>query len=117
MSAPTKEPGVEHQLVTNLAYRPPSSQQWIYLERGDHPWRKQLYIRGRNLTARQLVGGVIANGFTDEEAASNYHLPVEAIQEARYYVEQNVKLLEIEATIERLMVEAGGFAREPLVVS
>src|SRR5262245_64724872 len=34
---------------------------WKHLVGRPHPWRKQLYLRGRNMTARQLVGGMRAN--------------------------------------------------------
>src|SRR5947209_3572697 len=61
-------------------------QEWRYLARRQHPWRKQLYVKGRNLTARQLVGGIRANGLDEEKAADNYDLPVEAVREALAYV-------------------------------
>lgn len=84
---------------------------WQFLVRRQHPWRKQLYIKGRNLTARQLVGSIKANRLDDEKAAANYHLPVEAIREALSYVERNQHLLETESEIERLMSEREGDAR------
>src|SRR5206468_2097211 len=37
---------------------------WKYLVVRKHPWRKQLYIKGRNMTVRQLVGTVKASRFT-----------------------------------------------------
>jgi len=92
-------------------------EPWKYLVRRAHPWRKQLYIQVRNLTARQLVGGIKANRFDDEKAAANYQLPIEAIQEALAYVEKNKELLETEAEIERLMLKRGGVARGPQPVS
>src|SRR4051812_23459098 len=42
---------------------------WKHLVVRKHPWRKQLFLKGLNMTVRQLVGGIKANGFTDEEAA------------------------------------------------
>jgi hypothetical protein len=84
---------------------------WRFLVRRNHPWRKQLYLLGRNLTARQLVGSMKANQFDEKKAASNYHLPVEAIREALAYVEKNRELLETEAEIERLMHKREGVAR------
>jgi uncharacterized protein (DUF433 family) len=90
---------------------------WNYLVRRDHPWRQQLYLRGRNLTARQLVGGIKANNLDEAQAGANYHLPAEAIREALAYVEANKDLLEIEAEIERLMLKRGGVARGPQPVS
>src|SRR2546423_16267 len=78
-------------------------EPWRFLVRRDHPWRKQLYIKGRNLTARQLVGSIKANQWDDQKAAENYQVPIEAIAEALTYVEKNMELLTTEAEIERLM--------------
>lgn len=92
-------------------------EPWKHLVRRTHPWRKQLYIQGRNLTARQLVGGIKANKFIEKQAAANYQLPLEAIREALAYVEKNEELLKTEAEIERLMLKREGVARGPQPVS
>jgi hypothetical protein len=86
---------------------------WQHLVRRRHQWRRQLYVKGRNLTARQLVGSIKANQLDEEKAAVNYQLPPEAIREAMTYVDQNKDLLETEAEIERLMLKRGGVARGP----
>jgi len=88
-------------------------EPWRHLVRRQHPWRQQLYVKGRNLTARQLVGGIKANQLDEQQAAANYDLPIEAIREALHYVEQNTELLEAEAEIERLMLKRGGVVAEP----
>ncbi len=90
-----------------------SVDPWQFLVRRQHPWRKQLYVKGRNMTARQLVGSIMANQLAEEKAADNFHLPIGAIREALAYAEQNRKLLETEAEIERLMHERGELARGP----
>src|SRR5437660_11369124 len=82
-------------------------EPWQYLVRRQHPWRKQLYVKGRNMTARQLVGSMKANQLDEAAAAADYHLPVEAVREALGYVESNRELLETEAEIERLMLKRG----------
>ncbi len=92
-------------------------EPWQYLVRRQHPWRKQLYVKGRNMTARQLVGSMKANQLDEAAAAADYHLPVEAVREALAYVESNRELLETEAEIERLMLKRGGVARGPQPVS
>ncbi len=92
-------------------------EPWRHLVRRRHPWRKQLYLRGRNMTARQLVGAMRANQLGEAATAADYHLPVEAVREAVAYVESNRELLEAEAEIERLMVQRGGAARGPQPVS
>src|SRR5438128_3720152 len=86
-------------------------EPWQYLVHRQHPWRKQLYVKGRNLTARQLVGSMKANQLDEEKAAADHRLPVEAIREALAYVEKNRELLETEAEIERLMHKRGGATR------
>jgi hypothetical protein len=92
-------------------------EPWKYLVRRPHPWRRQLYLRGRNMTARQLVGGIGANKLDAEKAAVNYQLPVEAIREALAYVEEYKSLLADEAEIERLMLKREGVSRGPQPVS
>jgi hypothetical protein len=92
-------------------------EPWSYLVRRKHAWRKQLYVLGRNLTARQLVGSILANELDDAKAAANYHLPIDAIREARAYVEKHRELLETEAEIERLMHKREGVARAAQSVS
>ena len=92
-------------------------EPWQYLVRRQHPWRKQLYVKGRNMTARQLVGSMKANQLDEAAAAADYRLPVEAVREALAYVERNRELLETEGEIERLMLKRGGVARGPQPVS
>ena len=82
-----------------------------------HPWRRQLYLKGRNLTVRQLVGAMKANQFTEEQAAANYNLPVDAIREALTYAEENAELLDLEAAYERYLLVQGRKDRAPQPVS
>jgi len=98
--------------LKEIAVRP-----WQYLVRREHVWRKQLYLAGRNLTARQLVGSIEANQLDEKQASENYHLAIEAIREALAYVEQNRELIETETEIERLMLKRTGVARGPQTVS
>ena len=87
---------------------------WKYLVVRKHPWRKQLYIKGRNMTVRHLVGGVKANKFSDEQAAENYDLPVEAIREALAYFEANPEVIALDhATEMYLLSPEGGKGRGP----
>jgi uncharacterized protein (DUF433 family) len=92
-------------------------EPWQYLVRRQHPWRKQLYLKGRNMTARQLIGSMKANELDEAATAADYRLPVEAVREALVYVQKNGELLETEAEIERLMLKRGGVARGPQPVS
>jgi uncharacterized protein (DUF433 family) len=77
---------------------------WKYLVVRKHPWRKQLYIKGRNMTVRHLVGGVKSNKFSDEQAAENYDLPVEAIHEALAYFEANPEVIALDHATEMYLL-------------
>ena len=92
-------------------------EPWTHLVRRRHPWRKQLYIKGRNMTARQLIGAMKAEKRTEEETAEDFRLPVEAVREALVYVEQNTELVNAEAEMERTMHKQGGAAHDPQPVS
>ena len=60
------------------------------------------------MTVRQLLSTVIPNRFTDEQAAADLDLPVEAIHEALIYAKENAALLEFETAYERLRLEQRG---------
>jgi uncharacterized protein (DUF433 family) len=81
---------------------------FTYLVSRTHPWRRQPYLKGRNLTVRQLVGTVRSNQWDEVQAAGNLDLPVEAIREALRYAEENRELLDFEAAYERLILACGG---------
>jgi hypothetical protein len=105
------------QIIHQRETRETIVEPWRHLVRRRHPWRKQLYVKGRNLTARQLVGAMKANQLDEAAAAADYQLPVEAVREALAYVETNKELLQAEAEIERLMLKRGGVAGGPQPVS
>jgi uncharacterized protein (DUF433 family) len=83
-------------------------QPWKHLVARRHPWRKQLSIKGRNMTVRQLLSTVQASRFTEEQAAADLDLPVEAIREALAYARENAALLDYETAYERLRLEQRG---------
>ncbi len=84
---------------------------WQHLVARRHPWRRQLYLKGRNMTVRQLVGTIKANSWDDETAARNVDLPVEAIREALRYAEQYQELLAFETAYEHLLLAQKGYRR------
>ncbi len=94
---------------------PPESPvvPWKHLVARKHPWRKQLFIKGRNTTVRQLVGGIKANKFTEEQAAANYHLPVEAIRAALRYFDENPEVIDLDAAHERYLRRIHGVGPGP----
>ncbi|GMU53042.1 MAG: hypothetical protein AMXMBFR33_21880 [Candidatus Xenobia bacterium] len=78
-----------------------------------HPWRRQLYVKGRNLRASTVWLDMQTNRLTVEEAAENWDLPVEAVREIVCYCERSRDLLEMEASEERRRLFAQGVRIEP----
>lgn len=71
------------------------TSQWHYLEQRPHPWRKQLYIKGRKQRAYTIWSDMLVNKDTIEETAYNWDLPVDAIEEVISYcslLEKNICL-------------------------
>jgi len=87
-----------------------------YLEPRPHPWRKQLYLRGRNMTVGQLVATINADKMSPEEAADNFDMPLAQIHEALAYFEANRDLVTTELREDRRRLEAKGYAVEPPIV-
>jgi uncharacterized protein (DUF433 family) len=88
-----------------------------YLEVRPHPWRRQLYLRGRNMTVGQLVATMNANKWTPEEAAWQSDLPLEQVQEALAYFAENSALVNDELRQEKRRLQAKGYAVEPRALS
>src|SRR5918996_5483963 len=84
-----------------------------YLVARDHSWRRQLYLRGRNLTVGQLVYNMRADQLVAEQAAERYNLPVEAIQEALAYYQAHRELVDAEAEAEKRYLQEKGYTLEP----
>lgn len=82
---------------------------WQHLVARPHPWRRQLHLKGRNLTVRQLLGTVKANKLSPEQAARDLDLPVEAVEEALRYAADNKQLLDDEAAHERVLLRQKGY--------
>lgn len=73
-----------------------------------HPWKKQLFVKGRKLPAAAVWTGMIANKLNIDEAADNWNLPVDAVREILEYCETNKALLEMEAAEELRRLEEKG---------
>lgn len=83
-----------------------------HLERRPHPWRKQPYVKGRNLTVGRLVRNMRANDHSVESAAEDYDLPVEQIREALRYYERHREVVEQDQAEERRLLVAAGIMRD-----
>jgi hypothetical protein len=78
-----------------------SKTQWQYLEKRPHPWREQLYLKGRKLKAFTLWMNMTVNKMTPSEVAENWDLPLGAVKEVIEYCESHQGLLKREAQEER----------------
>jgi uncharacterized protein (DUF433 family) len=87
--------------------------RWLYLISRPHRWRRQLCIKGRNMTVGQLVSTIRANRYTPEQASDELELPLPAIAEALAYFEENRGLIEMEASEERRRIGERGYPLEP----
>jgi hypothetical protein len=87
--------------------------RWQYLVARPHRWRRQLSIKGRNMTVGQLVSTVRANHYTPEQASENLELPLPAIYEALAYHAENRDLIALEASEERRRIGERGHPVEP----
>ena len=108
----TDQPGQQGADNSSLPVETPV-EPWKHLVARRHPWRKQLFLKGRNMTVRQLVGTVKANKFSEEQAAKDLGLPVEAIREAFAYFEANPEVIELDAAHERYLRKIQGVGRGP----
>ena len=88
-------------------------EEYAYLERRPHRWRKQLYIKGRNMTVAHLVYGMRANNMTPEEAAKDFDLPLAQVQEALLYYQRHRDIVECDQEEEKRRLEARGIVLDP----
>ena len=80
-------------------------QQWTWLVGRDHPWRRQLWIKGRNIAAGDLAHTATIEGWTAEDAAREFDLPVEAVLEAQRYAEVARELIAAEEAENRIVAQ------------
>ena len=79
-----------------------------YLEPRRHPWRKTLWINGRNMHVWHVVATMLREAETPEETARNFALPVEAVHEALDYYQRNKALVDAETEEEGRRLRAKG---------
>lgn len=102
------ESGNDLRRVVMLGVESPNYWPWKYLVEIAHPWKKQLYVKGRRLSAANVWLDTEVNKLSRNQAADNWELPIEAIDEIMEYCEANKELLQMEAAEEeRLLIEAG----------
>lgn len=77
------------------------SAKWHWLVERPHPWRRQLWVKGRKLMASAVWLDALSNNMDSREAAKNWDLSLEACEEIFAYCEANRALIEAEANEER----------------
>lgn len=82
-----------------------AGQQWTWLVARDHSWRRQLWIKGRNIAAGDLAHTAAIEGWTAEDAAREFDLPVEAVLEAQRYAEVARDLIAAEEAENRIVAQ------------
>lgn len=92
-----------------------SPTKWQYLEQRPSSWRRQLYIKGKKLTAFTVWSDMIVNEMSPEEVADSKGLSLAAVEEAIKYCQNNQELLQQEAAAERLYLEEKGVILEPKI--
>ena len=93
--------------------QPATNGEWSYLVARPHPWRRQLFVKGRKLRASTVWMDMQANGMSQAEAADNWDLPLAAIEEICRFCESHGALLEMEAEEERRRLLEEGIRLEP----
>ncbi|GEM_PF-2133286 len=80
--------------------------QYLYLTARPHPWKKQFFIKGRNMSVSALIAHLHREKWLPEKAAEEFSLPVEAVLEAIHYFHHHQKLIELEVLEEKRRAES-----------
>ena len=89
-----------------------TEETWQFLIARPHPWRRQLWIKGRKLPAAVVWTDGRVNGGTVQEIADNCDLPVAAVEEAIRYGDTHQDLLRMEAEEEKWRLAEAGISVE-----
>jgi uncharacterized protein (DUF433 family) len=95
---------VKPVMLTQVGYK--------YLEARPLSDSQQLFIKGRNMTVWHLIGTMRANGLTKEAMAADLDLPVEAVEEALAYYQENRALIEAEVEAEGRWLREHGYLKD-----
>jgi len=98
------------------AVEPLRFKHYQYLVARPEKGRKQMYLKGRNMTVGQLVYTMRANRMSPEEAAEDMDLPLEQVLEALAYYQAHRSLIESEAEEEKQYLVSEGVQLEPAAV-
>lgn len=82
--------------------------RYAHLEARPDSWRKQLYLKERNMTVWHVVGRMQAHGYSSAEAAEYFDLPLAAVLEAVDYYQRNKELVDAETAEEGRRLRKAG---------
>jgi len=91
----------------------PSEGGWRYLVEREHPWQRQMSIKGKRLLAATVWRDMLANQLSSDEAAEEWGIPIEAVEEAIRWCESHRALLDMEAREEARRLSSAGVALAP----
>ena len=94
-------PGLEESLA----------DEWQWLVPRPHRWRRQLWLKGRSMTAGDFARTVEIEGWDPNTAAVEFDLPVEAVIEAQRYLAANRALVDAEERENRIAADRGAAAK------
>jgi len=86
------------------------ANRWMWLVEREHPWRRQLWIKGRNVTAGSIARTMEIEGWTPEQTADQYDLELDTVLEAVRYARDHAALIAAEEAESRLAAEAAAQA-------
>ena len=86
----------------------PGVPEWRYLVARQHPWQRQMAFKGRRLLAATVWRDLLTHGQTMEQAAQEWDLPLDAVDEAVRWCEANRAMLEMEAREEARRLDSEG---------
>jgi len=95
-------------VIPELEYA--TKREWLFLTERPHPWRRQLFLKGKKLPAATVWTDWRINGGTEAEIAANWDIPLAAAQECIRYGEANQDLLRLEAEEERQRLSEVGIS-------
>lgn len=84
--------------------------EWQWLVSRPHPWRRQLWVKGRRLLASQVWADMQANSLTQQQVAEEFELPLAAVAEIVRWCDANAALIAAEAVEERRRLADAGVA-------
>ena len=94
-----------------------TSDEWQYLAPRPESRKKQFFVKGHRLTVTNVWFDMLANERAPQEAAENWNLPLEAIEEIIRYCEANEDLIELEADRDNRLLDEHGLKPTPEIIA